>query len=251
MVKKPRKNKKIVKKETIANSVSELILSQLQKWAHEGTKESIKKIEDLMDRETNKELLSYAELAFDEALCFYYTPTNERDEKDFLTAKLITEREKAMWRKMAEIEILKFELSKMDIEREVHRKLLANVSKKEMEEWQYNFSEDFYIMERNSKDRLEDDIAYETAWLAVARKTIKNKKYQDVPSSVFDHIHWDGEDNLAGGKGVRCTCGCEEEGEEGMLTNSIGTYLSSPNPVEDYKPTVLKGGGVKIEDLPF
>ncbi len=171
------------------------ISAQLQQWAHEGSQESLKKLEDFIVKEKNKDLRDYANLAYNEALYFYYSPQNEQDENDFLLSKMIKNREDRFWRLMSEADAAKLELKKLDLERKVHLQLLRHLGKdkKREEDWKYNFSEDYYVTVKNKLIESEDELAYESRWFEEARKMIKNKKYLKVPEEVFEHTHWDGE----------------------------------------------------------
>lgn len=169
------------------------IPAQLQQWAHEGSHESLKKLEDFIVKEKNQDLRDYANLAYNEALYFYYSPQKEQDEKDFLLSKMIKNREDCFWRLMGEADAAKLELKKLDLERKVHLRLLSHLGKdKKCEDWKYNFSEDYYVTVKNNLIKSEDEIAYESRWLEEARKMIRNKKYLEVPDEVFEHMHWDG-----------------------------------------------------------
>lgn len=153
-----------------------------------------KKAKDFIVKEKNKDLRDYADLAYNEALYFYYSPQNEQDEKDFLLSKMIKNREDCFWRLMSEADAAKLELAKLDLKRKVHLHLLSHLGKdKKREDWKYNFSEDYYVLVKNKLITSEDEIAYESRWLEEAGKMIRNKKYLEVPDEVFEHTHWDGE----------------------------------------------------------
>src|SRR3989339_287785 len=243
--------KKQSKKQTrIPESISDLLFSQLQKWAHAGTDESIKQLEKFIISEPNKDLRAYAKIAYDEALFFYYSPNNKQEERDFFLAKMIIQKERWLWDRMDKAEAARFELSKMDIERDIHKSILKTATKKEREEWKYNFSEDYYTMVRGRLAELTDDISYTSAWLKTARDSIKLKKYKQVPEDLFDHIHFDGEDSTFWeddeDDGCNCNKNCvcneddyEDEDEDFMLPSTIiptpepKNYPSKPSDKQD------------------
>lgn len=169
-------------------------LSKALKLAHVGTKDSIKKLEDFIVKEKDPELRAQAGLALGEATYFYYSPRNKQEEKEFLLAKMVHERGQYILRLMGEADEAKLALEKMEIERDVHNELAkTGAGKKNWEDWKYNFSEDFYVCERNRYHDAVEKLDYESAWVETARKLIKNKKYLSVPEDVWEHIHWDGE----------------------------------------------------------
>ena len=70
------------------------------------------------------------------------------------------------------------------------------VGKKNWADWQYCFSEDYYLGEQKQYDEAVENLAYINAWLDTARKLIKNKKFLNVPEDVWSHVHWDGDKHL-------------------------------------------------------
>ncbi|MFA6526555.1 MAG: hypothetical protein WCT26_04055 [Candidatus Buchananbacteria bacterium] len=124
-----------------------------------------------------------------------YEPSNDQEERDLLLAKMIFDRENHVSDLEIEINAAKFALKKLDLEREVHRDLMAGINQERQAEWQYNFSEDFYLMERQDLERLQDEAAYDAKWLEAARKLIKTEKYLSVPSGFFRNYHFDYDGN--------------------------------------------------------
>ncbi|MDD2656230.1 MAG: hypothetical protein PHQ18_01525 [Patescibacteria group bacterium] len=250
----PQSKHKKQKKEKVPTSISDLLFSQLQKWAHAGTAESIEKLEDFIVREPSKELREYAKIAYDEALFFYYSPNSKQEEKDFLTAKMIIQKERRLWDRMDKAGAARFELSKMDVERDIHKRMIKTATKKEQEEWKYNFSEDYYTTVRMRLAELTDEIEYTSAWIKTAHEAIKLKKYKQVPEDLFDHIHFDGEDSTFWEDDEDDDCNCDnsvddEDRYENMMLPT--TILPAPEP-RDYpsKPSNMKND-ISIEDIPF
>jgi len=256
----PKKQSKKQTK-TPAESISDLLFSQLQKWAHAGTDEGIKKLEDFIISEPNKDLCAYAKIAYDEALFFYYSPNNKQEERDFFLAKMIIQKERWLWNRMDKAEAARFELSKMDIERDIHKRILKTATKKQQEEWEYNFSEDYYTMVRGRLAELTDDISYTSAWIKTASGAIKLKKYKQVPEDLFDHIHFDGEDTTFWEEDEfddcdcdhNCTCDGDDDDYDGDFEDLLlpSTIIPTPQP-KDYPPenNNMKGD-LSIGEIPF
>lgn len=140
-----------------------------------------------------------------------YEPTNDQEENDLLLAKMIFDRENHLCGLEIKINSAKFALKKLDLEREVHCKLMAGLNEGQQAEWQYNFSEDFNLMERQDLERLQDEAAYDAKWLEAARKLIKTEKYKSVPPGFFRHYHFDYDSDPS--LGGCCGC-CEDEPDE-------------------------------------
>ena len=176
----------------------EPIRGQLLNWAHEGSEASLKKLSDFILKEKDSDLRQFAQLAYDESEYFYYSPRNEKEEQEFLLAKMVQERDARLWELLAKADAAKLELQRLDADRRVQQKLMLDLKKqkkktKTAEEWQYRFSEDHYQTIQHRLKELEDDIAYESAWLAQARGMITAKRFQKIPADFWEHVHWDGE----------------------------------------------------------
>lgn len=185
---------------------------QLTAWAHEGTLECIQRIQDFIKREHSSDLKGFAEVALQEGNYMYYDPANEKEEQDFLLAKMITERESVLIDKQMRMKTLQFRLKKLDIEKRVHQKLIGAASKAQQEDWKYNFSEDFYSLQKDELMELGEEIVYSEAWIASAKKLITTKKYQTIPRSVLMSIHLDDEEWLVDDcAGTGCGDGCCDE----------------------------------------
>lgn len=118
----------------------------------------------------------------------HYTPQNEREEKELLLAKMIKDKEDRLDNLMAKADNAKFEIEKLDIDREVYKKIVAK-----NKNYEYWFSEDYYTTVKNKLAGLEEDIAYETLWIKEAEKLFKTEKYKNIPADFFYHFHFDGE----------------------------------------------------------
>lgn len=176
----------------------EPIRGQLLNWAHEGSEASLQKLSDFMLKEKDNDLRQFAQLAYDEAEYLYYSPRNEKEEQEFLLAKMIFERDTRLWEFLGKADAAKLELQRLDVDRRVHHRLMLNLKKqkaktKTAEEWQYRFSEDYCQTVQHRLQELENDIAYESAWLAQAKAMITTKRFTNIPAEFWEHVHWDGE----------------------------------------------------------
>lgn len=192
------KTKKLTKSQLKENKEvfisSNDIHAQLMQWAHAGTKEALENLDKFIQEEKDENLRSYAEIARDEAEYFYYAPDTKQEEKDFLLARMIWRRQEYVWELEGKADSARLKLTELNIKRQVHQKLMQNLKDKtKKEEWQYNFSEDYYTMIKGRLEEFENEIAYDTAWLEQARKMVKTKKYQAPRVHIFDHIHFDGD----------------------------------------------------------
>lgn len=125
-----------------------------------------------------------------------HEPTNKQEERDFLLAKLISDRENVLWRLTDKIKSAEFSLEKSDLDREIHQMLLKGLSKEKQADWQYNFSEDYYQTILNRLNQLQTELTYEKKWLETAKKFIKTKKYLNLPSLFFQSYHFDYENEF-------------------------------------------------------
>ena len=76
-----------------AVEIKELSQDELQKLAHEGTKEAMEKIEKYIKTEKDFEKGEYAKMALEECEMFYYQPKNEKEEEEFMLCEMIRRRE--------------------------------------------------------------------------------------------------------------------------------------------------------------
>lgn len=181
---------------------------ELDELARKGTVEAIEKIEDFVAKEQNWEIRGWAELALSEAKRCYYSPSNEREENDFLLAKMISERESRNLDILGRIDAAKLELRRLALKKSVCDRL-----KKKEKDSEYGFSEDYRITVRGRLSELENELSYGASWIAEAKKMIKNKKFKDMPPDVMESIHLGGEGNnfwVDEMFGPPSNCGCSE-----------------------------------------
>jgi hypothetical protein len=177
---------------------SEIIQQKLTTLAHFGTKDSLTKISEFIATTLDEDLRGFARCAYDEAEFFYYSPENDQEEKEFLIAKMIKEKDDNLLKLEMKAEDIRFDLKELEIDREVNKKMLANSKNKaEKEEWKYLFSEDHFICTQNELAAIESDINYEYAWIAEAEKLIKTEKFKNLPENFFEHVHFDGENKTS------------------------------------------------------
>lgn len=188
------KNKSTQTKSLMPKTLTSKIQVQLHEWAHAGTKEGLEKLEDFIVKEKNQDLRDYADIAYHEASYFYYSPQNDKQEKEFRLAKMIKERDDKLWKKISQVDSAKFELEQLELEKEIHTKVVKSAKKvQHKKNWPHNFSQNYYQIVKNRLQTIENEIAYQAAWLKQAKKMITTKKYQDIPEDIFNHIHFDGE----------------------------------------------------------
>lgn len=201
------KTTKPVKKEIKSDEMEK----QLQIWAHEGTKESINKIEKFKRETLDDDLEFHAQLAYEEACFFYYNPNDEKEEKEFELARMIAGKGKQTMDMMCKLGSIEARLENLKLDEEVHKRVMKN--NKDKKDWQYNFSPDFVLMLKHEKEEIEESLEYDTAWLEEAKKMIAVDKYKDIPSEVFNFIHSDFEDgDFWDDEPDKCSC-CEKNDE--------------------------------------
>jgi len=193
MSKKKSKSKKTKKVVAVNNDKKgqQSIIAWLTSLAHEGTEEAIKKIEEFLKTEKDKNLIGFAKCALDEAQFFCYSPNNELEEEDFELAKMIFQKEDRIFDLEMKLGKLQEELMKEVIEKKVWEKVMKNNHKGKTKDWEYYYSPDFYCSEHNRLAEIQDSINYDSAWVEEARKLIKNKKFINIPKDFFNHIHSD------------------------------------------------------------
>lgn len=202
-----KSNKNTAKNTAVVKELSE---SELQKLAHEGTKEAIEKIEKYIKSEQDYEKRSYAEIALGECEMFYYQPRNRKEEDDFLLSELIRRRENRIDDLTIKIENIKANIEKLMLEKKVHEKVLSS-HKNKKEEWEYNWIQDFITMEENKIAEIKDDLSYDEAWAAEAKKMITTTRYKNIPVRYLEHYGFDINNNFEKDDG----CGCDENCCEG------------------------------------
>lgn len=197
------KPKKTAKKLPATEYVSKE--GSIMEWAHEGTKESVEKLERFIEGTFDEDARIMAEIALDEARFNYLCANNAQEERDLELAFLIVENEERRFTLQEKIDVAEHELAVLEIEKDVHDALIANANKARKKEWEYNFSEDHRMTVVMRRDELRDESLYLDAWIAQARKLIKTEKYKNLPKGALDGWHlysegvsiWDDDDVCA------------------------------------------------------
>lgn len=184
---------------------AEIEFNDLQKLAHAGTKEAIGKLEKIIKAEKDPKKKAYAEMALEECEMFYYEPTNEKEEQEFLLCELIRERERRIADLMMKIEGIELDLEKSELEGKVHKKVMA-AHKNKQEDWKYNWMEDFDFAEKNKPQEIKDELEYTEAWIAEAKKMIATPRYKNMPARHLEHFDFNFDDKFRE-DGEEC-CGC-------------------------------------------
>ncbi|MCX6766442.1 MAG: hypothetical protein NT170_01505 [Candidatus Moranbacteria bacterium] len=200
------------KSNTSAVSVAEFAPAELQKLAHAGTKEAIGKIEKFIKTVKDPEKNAYAEMALEECEMFYYQPTNEKEEQEFLLCELIRERERRIEDLLMKVEEIKLDLEKSALEGKVHEKVLAT-HKNKQEEWKHNWMEDFYFAEKDELQKIKDEMDYKEAWATEAKKMITIPRYKNMPARYLEHFDFNFGDKFREDGDDCCDCddGCDAE----------------------------------------
>lgn len=176
----------------------------IMKWAHEGTKEAVEKLERFVDETHDDDARVMAKIALDEARFNYLCANNTQEERDLELVFIIAEKEEKLCSLQEKVEAAQHELALLEIEKDVHDALIAHANKERKEAWKDNFSEDHRMTIVMRRDELQDEVLYTDAWLAQARKLIKTEKYKNLPEEALDGWHrfsegvsiWDDDDDL-------------------------------------------------------
>lgn len=127
-----QKIKKLVKHSEVKSPPINETFAELNSLAHAGTKEAIIKLRKFIASEKNEDLRGYAECALDEAEFFYYSPQNEKEEKEFRLAKIIWRRENNLFDRQAKLGAAKLELEELDLDREINQKVCRKLNNAEL-----------------------------------------------------------------------------------------------------------------------
>jgi len=177
---------KIIKEPKAKNPIITQI--ELNKLAHEGTKEAIAKIKAYIKSEKDCEKKAYAEMALEECEFLYYQPRNEKEEQDFELCRLINKYKRHIDDLEVETDIIREGLARFKLEQDVHKQVLAR-NKNRKEAWQYHCMDDFVASDKNRLMEIMDDIAYKKAWVEAAEKMIFSARYKGgMPKRQLSHF---------------------------------------------------------------
>lgn len=177
--------KKVLKSKFKHSPVTEI---DLQSLANEGTKEAINKLNAFLKTEKDLNKRDYAVMALEECELFYYSPTNEKEEEEFLLCNIILQKEDHIKNLEMEINKVSAKLDRFALERKVHEKLLLK-NKNKRGDWEYCCREEYMSADFERLKDLKDNIIYEKAWVAEAKKTIMTARYKPcIPKHYLDHF---------------------------------------------------------------
>ncbi|HBR79674.1 MAG TPA: hypothetical protein DEA46_04570 [Candidatus Moranbacteria bacterium] len=198
MTSKKSKNKivknKVAKQDKKKNVKVANVAKKAVKKTKKMPKENLIQALDILDRVEDNDLRELTRFAGGKEDYLKYFPQDANEEKELLLAKMIRQAEERLENNLVKIEKLTFELEKMNIEKEVHEKLLKK-NPKMKEAWKYNFMEDYYSTEMRQLSETEETIAYDVAWIEEAEEMITIEKYKNLPEDFFDYYFFDGDES--------------------------------------------------------
>lgn len=189
--------------------MKELSESELEKLAHEGTKEALEKLEKYIETEIDFEKRSSAQMALEECEMFYYEPKNRKEEDDFLLSELIRRRAEHIDDATVKVDAIRSNVERLMLEKKVHEKVLGS-HKNKKEEWQYNWIQDLVVMEERKLAEIEEGLAYDEAWVVEAKKMITTARYKNMPARHLKHYNFDMDDSLEEDDDCDCCPSFEE-----------------------------------------
>jgi len=163
----------------------------LMDLAHQGTKEAIDKITKIIKKSKDSNLVGLAQCALDECYFIYLLPETDEEERDFLLAKMITQKEGRMVDLEIKIDQLQGKLKRHVLKHEVHQNVIQDkdTTEEQKQNWRYQIYEDLYSFEQRRINEYQDNIEYEKAWIRKAQDMIQDEKYKDVPYGMLESIH--------------------------------------------------------------
>ena len=114
-----KKNQKV----SVEKLDQDKIRAQLVNWGHEGTIESIEKLENFIKNKKNEDLKGFAEIALEETSYYYYEPKNDVEEEDFILLKMIEKKKNELFDLGVKIEQQQFRMKKEELDYKVCKKL--------------------------------------------------------------------------------------------------------------------------------
>lgn len=193
-VKKPVSKKSFANsKKKVSKKSDEVLKNEIMNLAHLGTKEGLQKISEKIDEIKDEDLKDFARLAYEEGEMFYYFPESEQEEKDLLLAKMIYDTEELADKLFQKVQNAEFKLNKLELDRAVYKKILKS---KKNQKFKQLFNEEYYKIAKNELSEMVEELDYKLLWVEEAKKMIKNEKYNEIPASVFECLHFDEEDDF-------------------------------------------------------
>lgn len=170
-----------------AKEAKPLTEAELDKLVESGTKEAQAAIKQYIKSEKDEEKREMAQRALAACEAQYYEPQNDKEEQEFILCKLISMREREIGELEEEATQSELELDKLALEKKVHEQVMAK-HKDKQKAWADRWIEDLRQAELNNLKALEDDLEYETAWVAAAKRMITTPRYKGgIEARHFEH----------------------------------------------------------------
>lgn len=170
---------------------SKVCETDLLEWAHEGTKESIQKIQAFIDRTDEEHKSGFARIALDEAWDIYLSPNGKQEEEELLLLKMTSGKQARFFEVSLMLDSAEHELRKLQLDRTVHARMRDDGKLEEDEE--YYFSEDDVSVVRGRYEELDKEKHYLQNWIDTAKGMIKTERYQQLPDGYLDSMHYTAE----------------------------------------------------------
>ncbi|NTW22895.1 hypothetical protein HGA34_05160 [Candidatus Falkowbacteria bacterium] len=175
---------KIVKN---AKEVKLLSEAELDRLVELGTKEAQATIKQYIKSEKDEEKRELAQRALAACEAQYYEPRSSKEEQEFILCKLISMREREISELEEEAGQSELELDKLALEKKVHELVLAK-HKDKQKAWASRMSDDLRQAELGNLKAIEDDLEYEKAWVAAAKRMITVPRYKGgIEARHFEH----------------------------------------------------------------
>lgn len=175
---------KIVKN---AKEVKLLSEAELDKLVESGTKEAQAAIKQYLKAEKDEEKRELAQRALAACEAQYFEPQNAKEEQEFILCKLISMRERELVELEEEAVQSELELDKLALEKKVHEQVMAK-HKDKQQAWADHWIEDMRQAEKNNLKAIEEDLEYQTAWVAAAKRMITVPRYKGgIDARHFEH----------------------------------------------------------------
>lgn len=175
---------KIVKN---AKEVKPLTEAELDRLVESGSKEAQATIKQYLKSEKDEEKRELAQRALAACEAQYYEPRSAKEEQEFILCKLISMREREIAELEEEAGQSELELDKLALEKKVHEQVMAK-RKDKQKTWSDRWSEELRQAEANNLKALEDDLEYEKAWVAAAKRMITTPRYKGgIEARHFEH----------------------------------------------------------------
>ena len=180
---------KLFSKETTREELEEICMT----LAHLPTKEA----QDLLDKFSKSERaneVEWLECAIDEGKHWYLSPTNEKEERDFLALKMLQMKDDEIVELMGKQDEHDFQIRTMNIELKALKKL-AKGKDENNEDIKYRIIalQDLIKMETASLEEVDKEIELQEKIQEKIKQSITTERYKDVDPMYMANCHFDGE----------------------------------------------------------